>query len=101
LGAIVSRQFTLQVVNASEIETTALKVGKVGRFYRVPFRASGGRRPYTWSLVSGAIPAGLAFNASGTLRGTPTSPATVDLTFQVADPLGGTKQKTLTLTINP
>ncbi len=101
VGAVSSRQFTLQVVNALDIETTTLKTGKVGRPYKMALKATRGRKPYTWSLVSGAIPAGLVFNTSGVLRGTPTSPTTVDLTFQVADPLGGTDQKTLTLTINP
>jgi len=101
VGAVSSRQFTLQVVNALDIETTNLKTGKVGRPYRMPLSAIGGRKPYTWSLASGAIPAGLVFNTSGVLRGTPTSSATVDLTFQVADQLGGVDQETLTLTINP
>jgi hypothetical protein len=101
VGAFTSRQFTLQVVNALDIETTTLKVGKAGRPYRKVLSAIGGRRPYTWSLVSGAIPAGLVFNTSGVLRGRPTSPAAVDLTFEVTDPLGGVDQETLTLTINP
>jgi hypothetical protein len=101
VGAVTSGQFMLQVVNALDIETTTLKVGKAGRPYRKVLSAIGGRRPYTWSLVSGAIPAGLVFNTSGVLRGRPTSSATVDLTFQVADPLGGVDQETLTLTINP
>jgi glucose/arabinose dehydrogenase len=101
LGAIVSRQFTFQVVNALDIETTTLKVGKVGRPYIMPLKAAGGRKPYTWSLVSGAIPAGLVVTTGGVIRGTPTASATVDLTFQVSDPLGGTDQHTLTLTIDP
>jgi len=101
VGAFASRQFTLQAVNALDIETTALKAGKAGRLYRMALSATGGKKPFAWTLISGALPAGLLFNTSGMLRGTPTSSATVDLTFQVADPLGGTAQKTLTLTINP
>jgi glucose/arabinose dehydrogenase len=101
LGAIVSRQFTLQVVNALDIVTSALKVGKAGRPYRKVLSAIRGRKPYTWSLVSGAPPVGLVVTTGGVIRGTPTASATVDLTFQVTDPLGGAKQKTLTLTINP
>ncbi|MGH7768241.1 MAG: PQQ-dependent sugar dehydrogenase [Candidatus Binatia bacterium] len=101
VGAVSSRQFTLQVLNALDIVTTALKLGKAGRFYKKPLKAAGGRMPYTWSLVSGALPAGLVLGTGGVIRGTPTASATVDLTFQVADPVGGVEQKTLTLTINP
>src|SRR5690348_9387334 len=33
--------------------------------------ATGGTPPYSWSLAGGALPAGLAMDASGTVSGTP------------------------------
>jgi len=51
--------------------------------------------------LAGTLPAGLALDlTTGRITGTPLSPGTTDLTFQVDDPLGGTAQKILTLTVN-
>ena len=38
------------------------------------FRAQGGTPPYTWSLASGTLPAGLSLSATtGAIAGTPTT----------------------------
>jgi len=87
------------------ISTTTLPNGQVGVAYSATLTATGGTSPYTWSLTSGALPAGLTLNAStGVISGTPTSPIASDsLTFKVTD--SGTPAqsapKTLTLTIAP
>ena len=66
--------------------------------------ATGGTPPYTWSLTSGTLPAGLMLNAStGALTGTPTQTVTsTALTFQVADSSTppGSRSAKLTLTIS-
>jgi 6-phosphogluconolactonase len=50
---------------------------------------SGGTPPYSWSIASGALPAGLALNAAtGILSGTPTSQGTSTFTIRVADSVG-------------
>jgi aldose sugar dehydrogenase len=100
-GAIKTKRFTLQVVSSLVLTTTTLKVGKVGRLYKEVLSAIRGRKPYTWSLISGALPGGLVFSPGGGLTGRPSSSTIVNLTFQVADPLGGTDQRILTLTVDP
>jgi hypothetical protein len=63
-------------------------------------KPKGGQKPYTWSLIVGSIPAGLAFDpSSASITGTPLAIGETNLTFQVTDLLGGTAQKTLALSI--
>src|SRR5271165_3768191 len=85
------------------ILTTALPNGEVGIAYSVTLAATGGTAPYAWSLTSGALPTGLALNAStGAISGTPIAVATATpLTFMVKDSssVALTSSSSLTLTI--
>ena len=47
--------------------------------------ASGGQPPYSWAVVSGALPPGLTLNPVGEISGTPTTVMTADFTVQVTD----------------
>ena len=69
-----------------------------------PLQASGGTAPYTWSFVSGNLPAGLSLNTStGIISGTPTSTGTASFTVGVADSANPaqTKSATLSLVVAP
>ena len=84
------RQFTITVVGGSapapavalSIVQTALAPAATtaGTAYSFQLSAQGGGTQ-TWSVVSGALPAGLQLSSSGLLSGTPT--ATGDFTFKV------------------
>jgi putative Ig domain-containing protein len=69
------------------ITTSSLPSGQVGITYSAMLTASGGTTPYSWSLTSGTLPAGLTLDAStGAISGTPTATATATtLTFTVTD----------------
>ncbi len=60
-----------------------LPAGTVGEAYSQTFTALGGIKPYTWDLVSGALPSGLVFSADGVLSGTPEVKANVTLGVRV------------------
>src|SRR5580704_17437009 len=78
---------TVQQTAPLTITTTTLPNGVQGQPYpSAQLVATGGVPPYTWTLLSGNLPSGLALNADGTITGTPTVPG-VDNTFtvQVAD----------------
>jgi hypothetical protein len=67
--------------------TTSLPNGQVGTAYSATLAATGGTTPYTWSLTSGNLPAGLLLTpATGTISGTPTASASASpLAFLVTD----------------
>jgi len=68
--------------------------------YSATLKATGGKTPYNWSLISGSLPAGLSLSSStGKITGTPTASGIFNPTFKVTDPLGGQAQKSLELTI--
>jgi uncharacterized repeat protein (TIGR03803 family) len=68
------------------ITTTSLAGGRVSAAYTQTLAASGGATPYTWSINSGSLPAGLILDASsGSISGTPTAVATSGFTVKVSD----------------
>ncbi len=70
------------------ITTTTLPAGTVGSLYSAQLAASGGVAPYTWSITTGALPAGLVVNGAGVISGTPTSAASTSFTVMVKDSSG-------------
>src|SRR6202158_4244491 len=72
---------------ALQITTSSLPNGQVGTAYSATLAATGGTSPYTWTLASGTLPAGLSLNAgTGVISGTPTASSTgTSLTFKVTD----------------
>jgi hypothetical protein len=97
--------FTLTVSSATlTISTSSLPNGQTGVAYSATLAATGGVSPYTWSLTSGSLPAGLTLNAStGAITGTPSAAvAATPLSFKVADSSNPalTQTANLTLTIS-
>lgn len=77
-----------------------LTAGMVGVQYSLQLAAAGGQGPYTWT---GTPPAGLVFNASGLISGTPTTPGTSTFTVTASDSAvpKNSVSKQLSLTVNP
>jgi len=82
------------------ISPTSLSNGTAGISYSQTFTASGGTAPYTWSVVSGSLPAGLALSSGGVLSGTPLSGTTANFVIQAMDSFGYTGTQSLSLTIS-
>jgi hypothetical protein len=57
---------------ALEITTSTLADGTVDAPFEQSLTATGGLAPYTWSVTTGDLPAGLTLDPSGTISGTPT-----------------------------
>ncbi len=70
---------------APTITTASLPNGSVGAAYSSTLAASGGTTPYSWTVASGALPAGLSLSKGGTVSGTPTSAGQSNFTVQVTD----------------
>jgi hypothetical protein len=62
-----------------------LPVGRVGVAYSQQITASGGTGSYTFSVVSGTLPAGLTLTAGGLLSGTPTTAGSPPVTILATD----------------
>jgi hypothetical protein len=82
------------------IATSAVMLsGFVTGSYSQDLTASGGASPYTWSLVSGSLPPGLAL-AGAAIAGTPTgSGGTFTFTLKVTDSAAATATQQFTLTV--
>ena len=67
--------------------TPSVPNGIGGVVYSQTLSASGGIAPYSFTLVNGALPAGLSLDASGALTGTPTQSGTFNFTVRATDAL--------------
>ena len=75
--------------------------GTINQSYSATLAASGGVEPYTWSISSGALPAGLTLNATtGLISGAATAAGTSNFTATVRDSAGATAAVAFTVTIN-
>jgi hypothetical protein len=88
-----------QSVPSLQVTTPSLPSGTVGAAYSQALSASGGTTPYSWSVTSGSLPAGLTLSSGGTIGGTPSAAGTSTFTVQVSG--GGTATKNLSITVNP
>jgi hypothetical protein len=87
------------------IDPTTLFPANVNVAYQSPVSASGGDSPFTWVVLSGALPPGLTLNGSTTgttyIEGTPTTAGTYHFTLQTTDTLSRVASVALTMTVNP
>src|SRR6202167_5661001 len=83
----VSLSLTIAASTALAITTSSLPNGMVRGSYSATLAASGGIAPYSWSITSGTLPAGLVLSAAtGAITGTPSAPVSATpLTFRVQD----------------
>jgi IPT/TIG domain/Bacterial Ig-like domain (group 3)/Putative Ig domain len=78
-----------------QITTGGLPGGQVQASYSATVAATGGTTPYSWGVVAGSLPPGLALGGStGAIAGTPTASGQYAFTVQVTDP--GTQPQSTT-----
>jgi hypothetical protein len=83
-----TKSLTITVASAAapvQITTTSLPSAQVAVPYSTALAAIDGITPYTWTITSGALPAGLTLSSGGTVSGTPTTSGTFSFTAHVAD----------------
>jgi beta-glucanase (GH16 family) len=67
------------------VTTTSLPAGTAGSAYSKTLAATGGTSPYTWSVASGSLPAGLTLSSAGVISGKPTAAGNSSFTLEVKD----------------
>lgn len=83
------------------ITTSALGRGRKGEPFSQQFQAANGRPPYTWTLFSGSLPAGISLNASGLMSGTPSVFGNFTFGVRVTDSLNVSAIATYVFTVLP
>jgi beta-glucanase (GH16 family) len=81
------------------VTTSSLPGGTVSTVYSTTLSATGGTSPYTWSLASGTLPAGLTLSSSGVISGTPTAAATSSFSVTAQDSASSPQAATQALSI--
>lgn len=82
------------------VSSTLLPTGQVGTAYYATLMATGGTPPYTWSIVTGTLPLGLALTpATGTISGTPIIQGTFSFVIEATDSDAASSQQSLFITI--
>jgi hypothetical protein len=79
----------IAVATTPTLACVAQTTGQVGVAYNAALVRSGGSAPYTFSIVGGSLPAGLALDpSSGAISGTPTTAAAFSFQAKVVDAAG-------------
>jgi len=100
IGLTDTVEVQLHVAAKLAIAKNALKNATATHAYKVRFKAEGGVRPRTWTILRGKLPAGITLNAkTGELSGKPTKAGTFRIRVQVTDKLGAKSQASFVLKV--
>ena len=84
-----------------KIATPTLPAAQIQGSYQASLAASGGKSPYTWSVASGALPAGLALtSATGTISGKPSQAGAFAFAVKVQDSSSPLQTASAPMTLN-
>jgi len=84
-GLTDTEPVTMTIIAGPSLNFPAPPAGWTHTVYGDTLTESGGTAPFTWSVSSGSLPAGISLSADGNLSGTPTATGTSSFTVQVTD----------------
>jgi predicted RNA-binding protein with TRAM domain len=86
LGGTATQSETVDIAASPSVDVSVIQGGEVNVPYSATPTVSDGTGPFTWTVTSGSLPAGLAINATtGTVSGTPTTSGSDTFTVTVTD----------------
>ena len=100
--AIIAAAFLVAGAAAFGVHDEPLPTGVVGQAYSYQVKADGGNPPYTFVVLSGALPPGISMSSSGAMSGTPTAAGTWQFYIDGAYTFGGSthhSQRQFTLNV--
>ncbi|HJQ70970.1 MAG TPA: putative Ig domain-containing protein [Blastocatellia bacterium] len=96
------KAMTINVIAPLDLLTSSLPSVVRGAAYAQQFVATGGKPPYSWIVVTGALPAGLGLNQNtGAILGAPTSTGNFTFTVDVTDDDLRSARKALSISVVP
>ena len=90
---------TVTIIPGPSMTFAAPPGGWTNTVYGYTLTESGGTAPYTWSVSSGSLPAGVSLSPAGTLSGTPTATGTSSFTVKVTDANGQSATQATSITV--
>ncbi|WP_031499129.1 putative Ig domain-containing protein [Bryobacter aggregatus] len=100
-GQAATKPLSITIAAAQlAINQTALPSGQLGQVYSSSVGAVNGTAPYTFSIIAGALPAGISFASNGVFSGTPTVPGSYPFTVQVRDNTNATASASFSIAVN-
>ncbi|MGC1184874.1 MAG: putative Ig domain-containing protein [Candidatus Dormiibacterota bacterium] len=85
-GSALTETAAITIAPPLSIGSSSLPSGQVGSEYSHALGASGGSLPYTWSVTTGHLPAGLTLNrTTGAISGKPTAAGASTFSITVTD----------------
>ena len=96
----VTISVTAVVAGALAVSTSSLPGATPGTPYSASLTATGGSQPYSWSVSTGSLPAGVSLDAAGTLTGDPSKTGAFTFTVRVTDAAANTATAALALAVN-
>jgi hypothetical protein len=89
----------LGVTTPLSIVQTSLPAGSIGGAYATSLTVTGGAGSPLWTLVSGSLPPGLAFDSGGLLSGVPQTAGVSTFTLRASDTAGAIAQRQFSVTV--
>ena len=102
-GASRSAAITLDIFSylPPQLPAATLPSAIVGKPYSERLLGAEGAPPYTFTVLSGSLPAGLSLSSAGIISGTPTTVETQSFSVQLTDSQGQRAQRVFTLVTQP
>jgi outer membrane autotransporter protein len=100
-GQTASKVYTFSIAPATVVISPAtLPDGVVGTAYNQSLSSSGGIAPYTYAIVSGNLPVGIALSSAGAISGTPTLAGSYTANIRSTDDAGYNSTAAYTIAIS-
>ncbi len=94
-----TQSYSMTIAAGLSVTTNSVPNGTAGTAYSTTLAATGGTSPYTWSVSTGTLPAGLTLSSAGAITGTPTASGPSTFTAQVKDSASGSATQSYSMTI--
>ncbi|ETR69622.1 MAG: hypothetical protein OMM_09436, partial [Candidatus Magnetoglobus multicellularis str. Araruama] len=98
-GAVYTKNYSITVYELPYFVTQTLKSVIVNYPFKKIIRVVGGKRPYTYSMISGDLPQHVTLSPTGILEGTPTEIGETYFVVKVVDANGRKIEHGFTLTV--